>query len=202
MHTYGSFSVEVLDRVATLKIYNLRDALTRQPPGDIHADLGLFLDELRREWSWDVRVIVITGADDGEFAVVPYEGHYDLPVTRARLNEPRGQWNTTMGCIHTIESMANFEIPIVAKVNGDAIGFGQSLIFASDIIVAREDARISDIHLGMGDVYSADGNHRLGPPFGVVPGDGAGALMPLFMSPPLAKEYLMLSQVKTARELA
>ena len=58
--------------------------------------------------------------------------------------------------------MAEIEKPIVARVNGDAIGFGQSLMFASDIIVAREDVRIADMHMGMGEV------EPFGPPYGIV----------------------------------
>jgi enoyl-CoA hydratase/carnithine racemase len=41
-----------------------------------------------------------------------------------------------------------------------------------------------------------------GYPFGVTPGDGAGALVSLFMPPTKAKEYLFLSPGYTARELA
>jgi enoyl-CoA hydratase/carnithine racemase len=106
-----------------------------------------------------------------------------------------------MGLVHTMQTMIELEIPIVARVNGDAFGFGQSLMFACDIIVAREDAQISDIHLAMGDVTSAEGR-QIGPPQGTVPGDGAGALLPLYMSPALAKEYLMLSRVRTGAERA
>jgi enoyl-CoA hydratase len=202
MAEYGSFIVERAGPVLTIKMLTLRDALTKQPPADIHRELGLFLDELRHDTTWQVRLIVLTGAIDGEFAVVPTETHYDLPVTKSRLNNPRGQWVTTMGVIHTLHAMTELEIPIIAKVNGDAIGYGQSLMFGCDLIIARSDARISDIHMAMGDVRTPDGSKRMGPPFGVVPGDGAGALLPLFMSPPLAKEYLMLSPVKTAAELA
>jgi enoyl-CoA hydratase/carnithine racemase len=119
-----------------------------------------------------------------------------------RLVTPQGQWTTFMGLIHTHQTMIDLEIPIVARVNGDAIGFGQSLMFACDLIVAREDARITDVHLAMGEIRSADGGASVGPRFGTAPGDGAGALVPLYMSPAVAKEYLMLSRVRTPAELA
>jgi enoyl-CoA hydratase/carnithine racemase len=41
-----------------------------------------------------------------------------------------------------------------------------------------------------------------GYPFAMSPGDGAGALVPLFMPPTKAKEYLFLSPGYTAKELA
>ena len=69
-------------------------------------------------------------------------------------------------------------------------------MFASDIIVAREDARIADMHMGMGEV------EPFGPPYGIVPGDGGAALVPLYMTPARAKEYLMLARAYGAGELA
>src|SRR5438045_1562503 len=48
---------------------------------------------------------------------------------------------------------------------------------------------------------SPDGEPH-GYPFGMTPGDGAGALVPLFMPPTKAKEYLFLSPGYTAKELA
>jgi enoyl-CoA hydratase/carnithine racemase len=49
------------------------------------------------------------------------------------------------------------EKPIVARVNGDVIGFGQSVLWGCDIIVAREDAVIADVHTGQGDVIDGRG---------------------------------------------
>jgi enoyl-CoA hydratase/carnithine racemase len=98
--------------------------------------------------------------------------------------------------------MTEIEKPIIAKVNGDAIGFGQSIVFGSDLIIAREDAYISDVHLGMGEVVRSESGDTVGLPFGVAPGDGAGALIPLFMAPTLAKEYMLLSTTYTAADLA
>ena len=92
--------------------------------------------------------------------------------------------------------MAEIEKPIVAKVNGHATAFGCSLVLASDLIVAAEDAELVDIHLGMGEI---DGHP--GPGFGLVTGDGGSSLAPLYMSPAKAKEFLMLSKPLSGREL-
>lgn len=40
--------------------------------------------------------------------------------------------------------MAESQKIFVAKVNGDALSMGSSLVFAADIIVAQEDAKIAD----------------------------------------------------------
>ena len=71
-----------------------------------------------------------------------------------------------MGIVRCYMTMAEIEKPIVARVNGDAIGLGQSLMFGCDIIVAREDAKISDVHLGMGTVVPTGADGPVGPAFG------------------------------------
>jgi enoyl-CoA hydratase/carnithine racemase len=88
------------------------------------------------------------------------------------------------------------EKPIIARVNGDAIGFGSSLVFASDLIVAAEDATIADYHLGMGETGYGRSD------VGVVPGDGGSVFVPMHMPPAMAKEYLFLAKPYTGAELA
>jgi enoyl-CoA hydratase/carnithine racemase len=198
---YGSFEVTQDGEVVTLSIVTLSVALSRVPVADIHRDIGFFLSDLRQ--SWKPRAIVLTGQVDGEFCVAPPSSTYDdSPATYERIVNRAGQWATFNGLIHTIQMMVDIPIPIIAKVNGDCLGFGQSLMFACDFIIAREDARISDLHMGIGKVPGSDRKTPVGPPFATVPGDGAGALLPLYLSPALMKEYLMFSQVLTAADLA
>jgi enoyl-CoA hydratase/carnithine racemase len=91
------------------------------------------------------------------------------------------------------EVMASIEKPIIAQVNGDIIRGATNIVLAADLIVAREDAKFIDTHLG---------TREEDPQFGLVPGDGGLSLVPLFMTPPLAKEFLMLAREFTMRELA
>jgi enoyl-CoA hydratase/carnithine racemase len=97
----------------------------------------------------------------------------------------------------TYQSIIEIEKPVIAKVNGNAIGFGSSLAFACDLIVANEDAIFCDHHLAMG--KSVQGGRT---DFGTVPGDGGTVFVPLHMSPCLAKEYLWLAREMTGKELA
>jgi enoyl-CoA hydratase len=196
---YGSFDVRWDGRVVTMSIVPLRIALGRQPPSDIHREIGFFLSEIRQEWR--ARAIIITGKEDGEFCVPPPTNAYESDAARRRLRGSGGQWAALNGLINTIQAMVELPIPIIARVNGDCIGFGQSLMLACDFILAREDARISDGHMSLGRVPGPDGTTTVGPPTATVPGDGAGALLPLYLSPALAKEYLMFSQVMMATDL-
>ncbi|MGX7681297.1 enoyl-CoA hydratase/isomerase family protein [Jatrophihabitans sp. DSM 45814] len=199
MRTFSSLQVIREGQVATIKLRRLEELLEVRPQPDIHWDLGAALTDLREDHG--IRVIVICGAIDGEFLVTPQAKNFPREGASYRLADPKGAWTMMMGNVRTNRLMAEIEKPIVAKVNGDAIGFGQSIAFGSDFILARADAKFNDMHLGQGEVTSSAGT-PIGPPFGMVPGDGAGALVPLFMSPVKAKEYLMLSTDMTGEQLA
>lgn len=199
MRSYRSFELTQTGQVVTIRMLSLKAQFALDPPADVHIEIPNVLEELRIDNS--VRAIVLTGSGNAEFLVTPPVEYYTTPRATARLGDPYGMWNVGHGVIRCYQAMTEIEKPIIAKVNGDAIGFGQSLMLGCDLIVAREDALISDVHLGMGEVVSSDGTH-VGLPFGTVPGDGAGALIPLFMTPTKAKEYMMLSLTYTAAELA
>ncbi|HVW33221.1 MAG TPA: enoyl-CoA hydratase/isomerase family protein [Acidimicrobiia bacterium] len=169
---------------------------------EVHLAVAQALEELR--WDDTVRIVVLTGQRDGQFHVAPAPDHYDEPSHRNRLNPltwKRGPWSRTNGSRRAIEALVLTEKPVIARLNGDAIGFGQSLMFGCDLIVAREDAVISDVHMGLGEVTDHTGARR-GFPFGLVPGDGALAFVPVSLPPTKAKEYLFLAKSYTARELA
>lgn len=170
---------------------------------EVHIAIALGLEQFRNDST--TRVIVITGQRDGEFHVAPRPEHYDVKAHVDRLNPVRRvdkmPAKPSRGVARAIEALALCEIPVIARLNGDAIGFGQSVMFGCDIIIAREDAVISDVHLGQGDVIDHQGERR-GFPWGVVPGDGVLTFLPFYMSPAIMKEYLFLSRAFTAAQLA
>ncbi len=155
-----------------------------------HSEIGAALQELR--FDNGIRVVVITGSGD-KF----YLGPPGRPRMAGRI--PGEDWDLTQGLQHTLQTVIEMEKPVIAKVNGHSSGFGASLIFACDFIIAWEDAVLGDSHLGMG-----EGKHfPLGrPDSGTAPGDGGNVFVPLYMSPPLAKEYLWLARQLTGAELA
>lgn len=85
-----------------------------------------------------------------------------------------------------IEDIVNLEKPIIAKINGDAMGLGATLALFCDITVASEDARIADPHVKVG----------------LVAGDGGAAVWPLLVGINTAKEFLMTGQSVTGSRAA
>ncbi len=79
--------------------------------------------------------------------------------------------------------LVNLMKPIIAVVNGDAIGAGSNLALLSDIVIMAEDARIGDLHVTRG----------------LVAGDG-GYLWPLQVGLNKAKELIMTGDLITGKE--
>lgn len=168
---------------------------------DVHESFGWALHDVRFDPA--VKLVVLTGREDGEFYSVVPASDYAVPGRLDRIN-PLKREGGFSGPTHypdAIETLGLIEKPVIARVNGDVIGFGQSVLWGCDIIVAREDAVISDVHLGQGDVIDHAGTAR-GFPIGISPGDGAMAFFPLYLPPTKLKEYMFLSRAWTAAELA
>lgn len=168
---------------------------------DVHTALAEALEQLR--WDDSVRVLVITGSEDGEFYWAPGPDYYTPEKLRAMNPAARqaGRWSHEQGASRIAEALVLMDKPVIARVNGHASSNGQAILFACDLIVAWEDAIVTDNHLGLQEVVDHEGVPH-GYPFAMTPGDGGGALVPLFMPPTKAKEYLFLGNAFRAKDLA
>jgi enoyl-CoA hydratase len=83
-----------------------------------------------------------------------------------------------------IWDLLDVEIPIVAAVNGHAMGLGASIALLCDVIMMADTATIGDPHVRVG----------------IVAGDGGTAIWPLAVGPARAKEYLLTGDPLTAAE--
>ena len=197
---YDTLKLERKDQVATITFVTP----PRGSKANAHWDLGAVFSDLRDDNS--VRVIVLQGSG-GNFKVQgPKEDYEKKGETRGggeKRKDPAWAWNTFTGVLRCHQNMVEIEKPIIAKVNGDAVAFGSSIAFASDFIIAREDAVFMDSHMGATYTTCYDGEKKIaGHDFSIVPGDGGCALIPLHMTPCKAKEYLMLCESYTGAELA
>jgi enoyl-CoA hydratase/carnithine racemase len=74
-----------------------------------------------------------------------------------------------------VRGMVECRVPIVAAVNGPAVGLGCSLVALSDIVYMAESAHLADPHVAIG----------------LVAADGGPVTWPLLTSLQLAKEYAL-----------
>jgi len=83
-----------------------------------------------------------------------------------------------------IDAMVRIEKPLVAMVNGAAVGLGATIALMCDITYLSDQARIGDRHVNVG----------------LVAGDGGAAIWPLLVGPSRAKEYLLTGRLLSAQE--
>jgi enoyl-CoA hydratase len=196
MSTYHLVEIEKRGQIATIRLVHIakllreKQASGRKGGAQRAAEVARALVELRDDD--DVRVIIITGKED--FFTMP-------PTSYGHHGSPGSDWDIMTGVTRAVEALCTIEKPIIAKVNGHAVGFGANLILGCDFIVAREDAVIADHHMSAGDLV-IDGEARGSAEHCVAPGDGGAVFAPLKMPFNIAKEYLMLGRAFTARELA
>jgi enoyl-CoA hydratase/carnithine racemase len=85
-----------------------------------------------------------------------------------------------------VTGMVGCRIPLVAAVNGPAVGLGCSLVALSDIVYMAESAHLADPHVALG----------------LVAADGGPVTWPLLISLQLAKEYALTGARIPARRAA
>lgn len=152
---YSSFSglnVTLDGHVLTVKLVNPPlNAMTAQA----HADLARIWPLIGTDKR--VRAVVFTGAGEKAFSAGG-----DLNLMLENWGDA-GRWQPAMAEARAIiVGMLECPKPIIARINGHAIGLGASLALAADITIAVEDAQIADPHINIG-LATGDGGALLWP---------------------------------------
>ncbi|RJF92391.1 enoyl-CoA hydratase/isomerase family protein [Noviherbaspirillum saxi] len=152
MTTENSLLVEVNDRVARVTLN--RPTALNSVAGDLHKALSrVFIDLGERR---DINAIVLTGAGRAFCA------GGDIDWMRDAIRDPEQFEIVTWEAKRIVYSMLDCEIPIIGRINGDAVGLGATLALLCDITVMDEHARIGDPHVRVG-LNAADGGGFLWP---------------------------------------
>ena len=176
---YQCLKVEKEGKVAVVT-FNRAEALNAVNP-QLH-------DELEHIWTdlacdKEVNAIVLTGAGKAFSA----GGDVKSMASRWRTEEGRRRALVTPAAgRRLIQNLLDVEQPIIAAVNGDAMGLGANIALLCDIIIASETARIADTHVKVG----------------IVAGDSGAVIWPLLVGPARAKEFLMRGTRITGAEAA
>jgi enoyl-CoA hydratase/carnithine racemase len=117
----------------------------------------------------DARAVVLTGNGRAFSA----GGDFSYLDQIARDDELRRE--TLVHGKQIVTGMVACRVPIVAAVNGPAVGLGCSLVALSDIVFMAESAHLADPHVAIG----------------LVAADGGPVTWPLLTSLQLAKEYAL-----------
>lgn len=145
-----SFSVE--DQVGTI-ILNREDKLNALN-SEVLAELKKVLDEINSDKDFSVKGLIFTGAGDKSFiAGADISEMCDLTAEEAYKFSWLGQLVTT--------SFENLSIPVIACVNGFALGGGCEMAMACDFIYATENALFGQPEVKLGLIPGFGGTQRL-----------------------------------------
>lgn len=128
----------------------------------------------------EVRSVVLTGAGRAFCA------GGDVKAMSGRSGQPTsvGGGAIMPGARRLIQNMLEVNQPIIAALNGDAVGLGATIALFCDVVIAAENARIGDTHVRVG----------------LVAGDGGAVIWPLLVGVHRAKELLMTGRLISATE--
>ncbi len=166
---------EVRDRIATI---------TLNRPEKLNAFTGRMIDR----WAWalgeaqrdsEVNVVVVTGAGRAFCA------GGDVERMGGRAPTPLDHKNALWEKIHRIPKMLELmDKPVIAMVNGVAVGAGMGMALMCDLRIASEDARFSTGYVKVG----------------LVPGDGDAFFLPRLVGIAKALELLWTGDFVEAKE--
>jgi 2-(1,2-epoxy-1,2-dihydrophenyl)acetyl-CoA isomerase len=171
--SYETIVLERKDGVATLTLNRPEklNALNRKMVEELN---GAVVETAKDR---DVRALVVTGAGRG------FCSGADIgDMTQAAAPIENRYWTQMMHKM--ILAMTDLEKPVIAKVNGVAVGIGCSLALSADMIVASENAKFSLIFSRIG----------------LIPDGGSLFYLPRLVGPAKAKELIFTARMLDAKE--
>jgi enoyl-CoA hydratase/carnithine racemase len=145
---------------------------------ELHAGLAALFPQLDADA--EARVAVITGKGRA------FSAGGDFDYIEELSNDPDRRRESLAHGRQIVTGMVGCRVPVVAAVNGPAVGLGCSLVALSDIVFMAESAHLADPHVLVG----------------LVAADGGPVTWPLLTSLQLAKEYALTGEQIPARRAA
>ncbi|WP_068281010.1 enoyl-CoA hydratase/isomerase family protein [Aldersonia kunmingensis] len=116
----------------------------------------------------EAKVVILTGAGRA------FSAGGDLDWITSFLDDPVARDESIREGAQIIEELLRFPLPVIAAVNGPAVGLGGSIAVLSDVVLMSETAYLADPHVAVG----------------LVAGDGGAAFWPLLGPILRSRQYL------------
>jgi 2-(1,2-epoxy-1,2-dihydrophenyl)acetyl-CoA isomerase len=144
----GTVLLDIKENIAIIKLN--RPEVLNAIDLEMRAKLEEVIEEVRRDR--EIRAVILTGEGRAFCAGGDVKSQREMtgaPVIAARERVKN---------IHRwMINLASMEKPVIAAVNGDAVGIGFSLALAADMIIASEQSRFSLIFSRIGLIPDAGG---------------------------------------------
>ena len=149
---YGGVLVERRDKVLTITL-NSPETLNAFT-GPMHTSMSRIWDDVNDDP--DVHVVVLTGAGRA------FSAGGNVIAMQKKIDDPDA-WAAGMPEARRIVfHMLECDKPIIARVNGHAVGLGATVALLCDIIIAVDHAKIGDPHVNAG-LVAGDGGALIWP---------------------------------------
>jgi len=141
-----------------------------------HDELARFFTELATDTCTDVAILSGAGR--------AFSAGGDLDHIQRMIDDPALFIDDMPSVKRIVFGMLDCPKPIIAKLNGPAVGLGATVALLCDVIFAAPTAKIGDPHVKLG--FAA--------------GDGGAVIWPHLIGHARAKEYLMTGRLLSADE--
>jgi enoyl-CoA hydratase len=163
--SHGSVRQVTLDRPEKLNAVN----------ADLHESLSNVWQAIAADPQ--ARAVVITGAGKA------FSAGGDREFLERIAQDAQWRYENMRQARRIVQEMIAFPLPVIAAVNGPAVGLGCSVALLSDLVLMSESAFFADPHVAIG----------------LVAADGGALCWPLLTSLIRAKEYLFTGDRIDAR---
>lgn len=170
--TYNTIKLDISEAVATLT-FNRPEVLNALNP-EMLAEIQDAIAVIQR--NDEARVLVLTGEGRAFVAGADIKVLQALDPLGARQFAQTGQW-----VLFALEAM---DIPVIACINGFALGGGCEIAMACDFVYASEQAKLAQPEINLG----------------LIPGFGGTQRLARLVGKARAKELCMTGRMITARE--
>jgi len=159
--------------------------VTLNQPEKLNAFAGLAHQELSEVFTEiaddpDSDIVVLTGAGRA------FSAGGDIVAMQTLRDNPASFYKAIREAKRVVYSVLDCDKPVIAKVNGDAIGLGATLSLLCDVVFAAENARFADPHNNVG----------------LIAGDGGQVIWPRLIGYGRAKHYLFTGEKVDGRTAA
>jgi enoyl-CoA hydratase len=141
---------------------------------ELHSELTYVWGKLTADRG--ARSVILTGAGNA------FSAGGDADFLLEVNGDSDVRWRTMDEARRLVTELARFPLPLIAAVNGPAVGLGSSLASLCDLVLMSDRAYFADPHV----------------PLGLAAADGAVASWPFIMGAPRAKYHLFTGEKITA----